>query len=183
MICVISGTNRPDSKTSEVSQYIVKRLKEVQNDEISFLDLKDIPSESLSNMMYQMDGQDSWVRNIQDEAILPSKRWIIITPEYNGSYAGVLKVFIDALSVREYNKTFQEKYVALVGISSGRAGNLRGMEHLTGVLQYLKMNVYHNKLPISRIEEMIEEDGLLNNETTNSLDELLTGFLTFSSKI
>jgi NAD(P)H-dependent FMN reductase len=47
---------------------------------------------------------------------------------------GSLKLFIDACSVREYKQNFKGKKAALVGIASGRAGNLRGMDHLTGVM-------------------------------------------------
>jgi NAD(P)H-dependent FMN reductase len=105
---------------------------------------------------------------------------LIITPEYNGSFAGVLKVFIDALSVRHYNDTFNGKYVGLVGISSGRAGNLRGMEHLTGILQYLKMHVFHDKLPISRIETVVNEDGQVDDETSTLITKMLQGYLEFT---
>ena len=180
MICVISGTNRPDSKTREISRLIVNTLNEIQDDEVELIDLQDIPSESLSNMMYSSAGQDQWIREVQDKYIVPSEKWIIITPEYNGSYAGVLKVFIDALSVRAYNDTFNGKYVGLIGISSGRAGNLRGMEHLTGVLQYLKMHVFHNKLPISRIETLVNESGNVDEETRGEIKKMLTDYIEFT---
>ena len=58
-----------------------------------------------------------------------------------------VKSFFDAIPP----DTNRGKKVALVGVSSGRAGNLRGMEHLTGVLHYLSMQVMPNKLPISRL--------------------------------
>ncbi|NNF35899.1 MAG: NAD(P)H-dependent oxidoreductase [Saprospiraceae bacterium] len=180
MICVISGTNRLDSKTREISKLIVKTLQELQDEKVIMIDLKEIPSESLSNMMYSKSGQDPWVTDIQDKYILPSDKWLIITPEYNGSFAGVLKVFIDALSVRHYNETFNGKFVGLVGISSGRAGNLRGMEHLTGILQYLKMHVFHDKLPISRIETVVSEDGQVDEETATLITQMLEGYLEFT---
>ena len=81
-------------------------------------------------------------------------------------------MFIDALSVRKYEETFSGKVAALIGIASGRAGNLRGMEHLTGVLNFLKMHVYPDKLPISGIKEIIDNSGELDTWTKKSINDL-----------
>jgi chromate reductase len=54
----------------------------------------------------------------------------------------------------------------LTGISTGRAGNLRGMEHLTGVLHYLKVSVYHDKLPISVVDQLLDKEGNLSDPAT-----------------
>jgi chromate reductase len=83
----------------------------------------------------------------------------VVSPEYNGSFPGVLKLFLDALSVKDYKKTFSGKRVSLIGVASGRAGNFRGMEHLTGIFNYLNMIVMPNKLPISSVEKVIDEKG------------------------
>jgi chromate reductase len=56
--------------------------------------------------------------------------------------------------------------VALLGVASGRAGNLRGMDHLTGILNYLGAIVMPDKLPISRIGELLDAEGQLNDELT-----------------
>ena len=66
----------------------------------------------------------------------------------------------------------------MTGVADGRAGNLRGMDHMTGVLNYLKVTVLHNKIPLSRINEEIDKEGnLLKEETvkliSNQLDEFL----------
>jgi NAD(P)H-dependent FMN reductase len=99
-----------------------------------------------------------------------------VTPEYNGSFPGVLKVVLDSIHPKEWN----HKYACLVGVSDGRAGNLRGMDHLAGVLQYLKMHVYHNKLPISLITKLFNADGTFNNEGQQKVCEVqIEGFLNF----
>ena len=54
------------------------------------------------------------------------------------------------------------------------------MEHLTGILNYLKMHVYYNKLPISQIDKMINLDGqLMQPEQLNVCESQIDGFLTF----
>ena len=180
MITVISGTNRPRSSSKKVAEYIYNYLLDHQEEAVTFFSLEDIPSTILDSGMYEKDKQSDYIADIQDQIFVPSNRWIIVTPEYNGSYAGVFKLFLDALSVNNYDKTFANKHVALIGISSGRAGNLRGMEHLTGVLNYLKMHVYPDKLPISSISDIIDDDNELDNWTKKSINDLINEFLIFA---
>jgi hypothetical protein len=68
----------------------------------------------------------------------------------------------------------------LTGLADGRAGNLRGLEHMTGILQYLHVHVYWDKLPLSRISEEIDSDGKLLKPTTEAVIKAqVEGFLRF----
>jgi NAD(P)H-dependent FMN reductase len=58
------------------------------------------------------------------------------------------------------------KKAMLTGISSGRAGNLRGLDHLTGTLNYLKVAVLPNRLPVSMIDKLIDAEGNLTDAST-----------------
>jgi hypothetical protein len=55
-----------------------------------------------------------------------------------------------------------------VGIASGRGGNLIGIDQLVTVLNYLQVNVMPQRLPISRIEDLLI-DGEIKDETTLKL--------------
>jgi chromate reductase, NAD(P)H dehydrogenase (quinone) len=66
----------------------------------------------------------------------------------------------------------------LTGISSGRAGNLRGMDHLTGSLNFLNVTVHPNKLPISGVDKLLEGSGVISDQPTvsameNQVDEFI----------
>jgi NAD(P)H-dependent FMN reductase len=99
--------------------------------------------------------------------ILPAQKFVFIAPEYNGSFPGILKVFLDAIPP-EMNRG---KKSALIGVSSGRAGNLRGMDHLTGILNYLGMHVHPNKLPISSVLSLMDAEGNFRDEITKTVLE------------
>lgn len=178
MIALISGTNRANSRTRLVTNAIHDLLIHKMDEEINQVNLEDLSHDMYHEDMYTAADQHSQLSDIQDTVIIPSDLWIIVSPEYNGSYAGALKLFIDALSVRKYADTFRGKKVALVGVAAGRAGNLRGMEHLTGLVNYLGMTVYPDKLPISTIEKQVDGDGL-NEVTTAALDKWLDGLSKF----
>ena len=110
------------------------------------------------------------------EKLVPAERLVIISPEYNGSYPGVLKAFFDGVKPAMW----KGKKVALVGVASGRAGNLRGMDHLTHVLHHLKMEVYSNKVPISKVDDLLNGEGRFEDPgTTQVLKDQIQGFLNF----
>jgi NAD(P)H-dependent FMN reductase len=66
-----------------------------------------------------------------------------------------------------------------VGVSSGRAGNLRGMDHLTGVLNYLKVTVLPNKLPISRIYKLVKDNKIEDEATKKTIEQQLNELIDF----
>ena len=114
--------------------------------------------------------------SIIDEYISNNSKFIFVVPEYNGSFPGIIKTFIDCLP----QKSFEDKKACLVGIAHGRAGNIIGLEHLSSVLQYLKMNVYYNKLPISSLKTVLSPDGLFSSDSQKAACESqLEGFLNF----
>jgi len=130
--------------------------------------------------MYEADTQSPSLARLQDEFMLPAEKFVYIVPEYNGGFPGVLKLFIDACSIRDYKKTFSGKKAALVGIASGRAGNLRGLEHLTGILNHVGTIVLPNRLPISSIEKLMDDQGNITDPgTLKAIDKQLTDFLLF----
>lgn len=180
MITVISGTNRRKSFTLPVAKQYFKLLGKYANEEIKILSLEKLPLELFHTGMYHENGQTKSLIKLQNEYMIPAKKFLIVMPEYNGGFPGVLKMFIDACSVREYSKTFEGKKVAMVGLASGRAGNLRGMDHLTGVMNYLGCIVMPNKLPISQIENIIDENGeIIEKESLQTIKKQIKDFIAF----
>ncbi len=170
-VIVISCTARPGSNTRKVSQIYEQILKENGVDS-EVLDLHSLPGDLLQSIL---DGEkNAKLDEIAAKYILQNRAFIFVAPEYNGSFPGLVKIFIDSVHPKDWN----HKYVCLVGVSVGRAGNLRGMEHLNGILQYLKMHVYHSKLPISIVDKLIGADGKFNStQQYNSCVDQVKGFL------
>lgn len=172
-ITIISGTNRQDSNTEKVSNYYLSALR-AKNIEADLFSLRNLPESFLHSDLFGQRSHEFQL--IIEKYIEHQTKFIFVTPEYNGSFAGILKVFLDSV----HPKYWADNKACLTGISTGRAGNLRGMEHLTNILNYLKVNVYHNKLPISRIDTLMNPDGLLIDEGTQKvIDMQLEGFLKF----
>lgn len=176
MILILSGTNRPESNTLKIAEFVYAAAKEITNEEVKLLSLEDVPTSIYHDQMYSGEAMPDDIIAIQEEYILPAEKMIILSPEYNGSFAGALKMFIDALSVRKYAENFKGKSGALIGVASGRAGNLRGLEHLTGLFNYLGMHIHPAKLPVSSISEVLV-DNEINEPTKIAVRGLLSDYL------
>ena len=169
MITVISGSNRSDNKTLHFAEFALKHLQEVTGEKVQLLDLSNVENSWVNKLMYKNTNQPETVRAIQDLFFIPASKFWFFVPEYNGSYPGFLKLLLDAMSVREYVPSFAEKKVCITGIASGRAGNLRGMDHLADVLNHLGMYVHPNKNPISSIYKLLDKESNNVNEDTSKV--------------
>lgn len=179
MITIISGTNRKGAKTHIFAKKYTELVRSLTQEDVHFLSLEDVPNDLLHTAMYSETGQSAALADLQDKYMIPAQKLVIISPEYNGSYPGVLKLFLDACSIRAYKETFSGKKVALLGVASGRAGNLRGMEHLTGVFNHVGATVMPNKLPISSIDTVLQEDDTIQDNTVAIMKAHAEAFLEF----
>ncbi len=178
MITIISGTNRPNSKTRQIANVYAVILEAAKVD-YKLLSLEDIPLEVFGINMYDSENVSPKLKEIQEEYIFPAEKWILITPEYNGSFPGVFKLFIDAISMNEYPRNFKQKKVALVGVSAGKAGNLMGMSAICDFVNYLGMTVFPTKIPLSSISEILSDDGILNEESFIAVKNQISAFIQF----
>jgi NAD(P)H-dependent FMN reductase len=157
MITVIISTNRKESTSARVAQ-ITAQLLEQHGEEVRVLNLAELPVDFFQPTMY--DTRTPQFLEMFNSYIEPARHLVFVIPEYNGSYPGVLKLFIDASPV----KSLWYKHASLIGLYDGHSGNMRGQDHLTGVLHYLKMHVHYHKPKLSNITKSFDSEGNLSNE-------------------
>lgn len=166
MYTIISATNRTGSHTEKVAKQYHKIFK-----------AKGIDANIFSLQNLNVLEKNPGFSKAENEFLIPAQKFIFIIPEYNGSFPGVLKAMIDISDIR---KTWWGKKALLTGVSTGRAGNLRGMDHMTGVLNYVKMIVHHNKLPISVIDKVMDAGGTITDKNTLlAIDQQVDEFINF----
>jgi len=99
--------------------------------------------------------------------------WLICSPEYNGSYTGLLKNTIDWASSPvqgdpawgDSSKPFAGKVIGLLSASNGALGGLRSLGHLTPLLLNLQCWVCPQQFALSRAGEAFDSQGRLQSET------------------
>ncbi|MCB0651143.1 MAG: NAD(P)H-dependent oxidoreductase [Saprospiraceae bacterium] len=166
MITVVSGSNREYNRTLAFAKKYVEILKEMTEEEIVLLDMSEMPFDWMHEAMYSEHQQSESLAGLQDKYITAANKFVFITPEYNGSYPGIVKLFLDACSVRNYDSNFKQKKVALVGVATGRAGNLRGMDHLADALNHMGAITLPNRMPYSSVSGLIDKNGNVVDEAT-----------------
>jgi chromate reductase len=173
MITVISGTNRPNSNTLKVANYYKKSLIK-KGLEVNLFNLESLPDNLIKTDLYGKRSEE--FKPIQ-ELIKQSSKFLFVIPEYNGSFPGVLKTFIDAC---DFPESFYEKKACLVGISSGKYGNIRGIDHFGGICSYLHLHVMPLRIHIANIKTEINENlDLFKEDTLKFTGEQIDKFVSF----
>lgn len=178
MTTIICATNRDDARSRVVYEKVIELFSGLTESVFHQVDLR-LVDFTLNSDQYESENQSETLSKIQDDYLIPSEKFIFIIPEYNGSFAGIVKYFIDALSIRKYKPTFKGKKALLIGVADGRAGNLRGLDQFSQILMHIGTVVYPNKLPLSRINTLIEEDQLTDEGTLKVLESIMKDFIVF----
>ena len=166
MVTIIAGSPRKDNNTLKIASEYQRLLK----------------NKGVDSSLLALDSAPVFNRNadfveMEERFLAPADKFIMVLPEYNGSYPGILKMLIDNSDI---HKSWKDKKVLLTGVSTGRAGNLRGLEHLTGSLLHMHMLVHPNRLPISQVDKLLDEqDHITDPGTLKAVDTQLNEFLAF----
>jgi len=174
MITIICGTNRKNSNSALVAS-IYREMMEAEGQQCDLINLADLPADFISSALYEAAGSNESFNPIRKKMAAADK-FVIIVPEYNGSFPGILKTFFDGL---EFPVTFTGKKCALVGISSGIQGSVLAMSHLTDILNYCGTHVLSQKPKLSGIEKHLEDGKLANPLYTDLLRNQIKAFLSF----
>lgn len=164
MITIISGTNRVKSNSLNVAKSYQKVLKE-KGLESQILDLSTLPMTFMQEDMY--GARTDRMKKIIAQYLTPVDHLVFTIPEYNGTYPGALKLFVDGLEP----KNFHDKSACLVGVATGRAGNIRGLDAFTHVLHHLKVEVFSNKVLLSKVDQLLNKEGYIEDSVALQIIE------------
>ena len=81
------------------------------------------------------------------------------TPEYHGSFSGVLKNALDLCDIAD----FDGKVVALLGVAAGQIGAIQALSHLRGVARQLHAWAIPSQVSIARAYAAFGEDGQITD--------------------
>ena len=175
MITILAGTNRPNSRARRIATYYHALLTEL-GAKSQILDLTELPADFINTALYANAGSHPEFNRLAT-MLDAGHKLVIITPEYNGSFPGVLKAFIDGLP---YPGGIWGKKVALIGLSSGGQGGIQAMAHLTDVLMYLGTAVLPQRVRLPYINSDLNVEDSFNQPLTHQLlREQATALLAF----
>jgi NAD(P)H-dependent FMN reductase len=172
-IVVVPGTNRRGALTAKLGALVASHYAELA-DSVDLLDLGQMGAEFLDAGAYK--NPPPQVAALVDR-FLASDGAVFLVPEYNGSYPGVLKLFIDMLP---YPQGFEGRPCAFTGLSAGQFRGLRAVEHLQQVAGYRNAYIYPRRCFIGESYRQFDaESRLTDPELERRLRDQARGFVAF----
>ena len=174
---IISATNRPKSNSFIVAQLIQQIYHSLKADEVQIMSLQDVPFQLLMKNPYPSELPIEIQQFVSK--LNKSSGFIIVCPEYNGSFPGIFKFFIDHWS---YPETFQYRPIAFVGLG-GRFGGLRAVEQLQQIMGYRNSFIYPERVFLQNISELLVDGQIRDPDIKDLLFQQSAGFLQFISAL
>lgn len=161
---VLLGTNRKERQSEAVARWVFQKMQEREDIETQFFDVRDfrLPSDDYGTQI--KDQFPEW-----RDAIIRADGLVIVTPEYNHGYPGILKSVLDLLL-----KEYIHKAVALVGVSAGQWGGTRVIEACVPMVRELGLAVTFSDLNFPQVNKKFDENGNLLDE---AYEKRVQGFL------
>ena len=177
MIEIIVGTNRRGSLSGVLGNCLLNKYRALPV-EAQLMRLDELPPETFTPDAYQ----EKPAKVIEfTERVLCAQGLVVITPEYNGSMPGALKLFIDLLPFPE---SFENRPVCYVGVAAGQFGGLRPVEHVMQVFGYRNAYNYPKRVFVANSYKVINPTkGIMDEEISSRLSEQAKGFIDFCKSI
>lgn len=174
---IISGTDRPNSNALRISKY-VQQLYQKESIDADIIDLQEFPLDKVKGGKY---GEDLPAVDEFVQQAVTADGLVVVCPEYNGGYPGILKMFIDYLP---FPNSLDKKPIALIGEANGAFGAMRAVEQLQQVFGYRHAHIFPERVFISRVSENFDEqEGIKNELQQQLLDAQIRGFPKFIKNV
>jgi NAD(P)H-dependent FMN reductase len=165
-IPVILGTSRKGRASAHAARFLSERIELRSGIVTEFIDI--------ASLALPVDDAGEAIKDAgTSEKLMKADGLVIVSPEYNHSFPGLLKHMLDG-----YLKEYIHKAAGVVGVSAGRFGGARGIEHLLPVLRELGLVTIFWDVNVGPVSQVFDDTGrLLDNalirRTDKFLDELV----------
>jgi NAD(P)H-dependent FMN reductase len=170
VIEIIAGTDRPGSRTLQVANLLQSYFREFKI-ETDVLDLSKLPIEHLHGSAYKIPEP----MNEAIGRITSADGLVIVIPEYNGSFPGALKHFIDYW---KFPDSFEGRPVAFVGLG-GRFGGLRPVEQMSQVFSYRNSYLFPLRVFLINVHNTVKDGQLSDPVSVDLLKTMARDFQKF----
>ena len=156
-IPIIAASTRRDRQTIKVARFVLARLQQLSGVQTELLDLLEYNLPIMEERLHRRDDPPPRLQEFGDK-IGRAHSLIIVTPEYNNGYPGVLKNALDYL-LPEYER----KPIGIVTVSAGGFGGINCLAQLRLVTLGMGAFPIPASLPVSRVRDSFNEDGTPND--------------------
>ena len=161
-IPVILGTARMGRMSLHAAQLVTQELRKRAGVETELVDIAQLP-------LPTNDAGESIKHAGFSTTMSRADALVIVSPEYNHGYSGLLKHVLDSCL-----KEYIHKAVGIVGVSAGPFGGTRVIENLLPVMRELGLVTIFWDVNFSSVQKVFAPDGkLLDESYVRRIDKFL----------
>jgi NAD(P)H-dependent FMN reductase len=174
---IISGSPRQHSNTHRVALHLHKLLREKTEHEVGLLDVRHYPLPLLQKVFASVEETPEAFKELA-QRMFGAEAFIIVTPEYNGSYSPAMQNMFDHFP-KQHHKVF-----GLVTASTGALAGMRAAMQL----QQFTMALFGIPSPYMLLTPLVDKkfdaDGNLVDPTfQKSIDTFVKEYLWLAEKL
>lgn len=174
-IPVILGSVREGRSSYFPAKFLVKKITEAGHAS-ELVDFKEMPLPFFYSALMPVQMKGKYPEpNIQkwSDIAYRADAFVIVSPEYNHGYPGVLKNALDWLYLE-----FDHKPVGLVGVSDGLVAGARAIEQLRPIMENFSMFAVRETVMFAKAPEVFDAAGeLLDQAYNKKVDGLLKSLI------
>ena len=161
-IPLILGTVRQGRESENAARLVFEQTQQRAGVETEFIDIRALP--------LRLDDAGEQMKDPKFAATIDRcDGLIIVTPEYNHSFPGLLKHALD-MNLKEYI----HKAVGICGVSAGAFGGARVIEQLLPVMRELGLVAIFEDVNFGKIGTLFDDHGsLLDQNLIRRIDKFL----------
>ena len=153
-IPIILGTVRQGRMSEPIANFIFEQVIQYPGIKTELIDIRKLPIPLIDA------GPNAKILGFS-EVVQKADGLIIVTPEYNHTYPGMLKHVLD-LNYKEY----LHKAVGVCSVSAGSFGGVRAVEALLPTLKAFGLGTIVTDLNFGNVNKIVDESGhLIEPET------------------
>lgn len=174
---IISGSPRTNSMTRRVAWHLKEWYGNNTEHEIGLIDVQDWNLPPVQNVFVSVEKTPDEFK-ILSERMFHADAFILVSPEYNGSYSPALKNLVDHFP-KQHHKPF-----GIVTASPGAMGGIRAAQQLQSLVVALFGVASPYMLIVPAVDKKFAADGsLLEESFQNNIHNFATEFLWLAENV
>src|SRR6185503_5449419 len=168
---IISGSPRVNSVTRRVALNLKKWLDSNTDHEADIIDMKDWNLPPVQSVFVSVDRTPDEFKSLA-ERIFKADAFILVTPEYNGSYSPAMKNLLDHFP-KQHHKPF-----GIVTASPGPLGGIRASQQMQLLINALFGIASPYMLIVGEVDKKFDAEGTLVDQSFyNHVHNFFTEYL------
>lgn len=164
---IISGSPREASITRRVAVFLQNHLQKHTTHQIGLIDARQWNLPPLQEIFNSVEETPEAFRQLS-ERIFNANAFVLVTPEYNGSYTPALKNILD------YYPKQSHKAFGIVTASNGMSGGLRATQQMQLLINAIFGIACPQMLVVGQVEKRFNPAGELTDLTFQRQIDLFT---------